>query len=80
MFAKIFECEKHGQLLVKKDIDENDCPEVRIFGSPPGMDICSLALIFTDDEEGYKLRDIQFEEMDLEKVEFMVVDMFRHFS
>jgi len=52
MFAKIFESEIHGQLLVKIDSGD-DGPEVRTFFQPKNLGVCSLAVGFKDTDSGW---------------------------
>ena len=72
-FAKIFESKKYGQLCVLA-ASENDQsnPEVRIFFEPPNLGVCSLAMIFSDTDDGWDNRTTFFKELNLEKVEEMV--------
>lgn len=71
MFAKIFESEKYGQLLVKADTCEEYKPEVRVYCNPPGLGICSVSLSFTDDEEGWDKQEEAFNMIDIEMAEHM---------
>lgn len=50
MFAKLFNTDL-GQILIKID-DGGEGPEVRYFFEPSGLGVCSVALEFTDDDEG----------------------------
>lgn len=65
MFAKIFESESMGQLLAKVDANDEGEPEVRLFFEPPGLGVCSLASVFSDDSDGWDKADKLFESMDL---------------
>ena len=51
MFAKLYETEETGQVLVKIDDGEKG-PEVRYYCVPEGLGVCSMALEFTDDDKG----------------------------
>ena len=52
-FAKLFESEKHGQVLVLLDTNaDKDAPEVRFFVKPDGLGVCSAAVIFPDTDKG----------------------------
>lgn len=50
-FAKLFQFEKIGQVLVKLD-DGDEGPEVRIYFQPENLGICSTAFNFKEDEKG----------------------------
>lgn len=49
-FAKLFEFEDLGQVLVKLD-DGDDGPEVRTYFVPDGFGVCSIAMTFKSDEQ-----------------------------
>lgn len=71
-FAKLFESEKYGQLVVIKQTDDDGLPEVRLFLLPENLGVCSIAISFVDDSEKScdECRRI-FEEFDMEKAESM---------
>lgn len=51
MFAKLYETEEYGQLLVKLDNDGDEGgAEVRIYFQPEGYGVCSTAFDFSSDE------------------------------
>ena len=50
-FAKLFEDEKYGQILVMLDTNENGEPCVKIMAQPPGLGVCAFALSFKDEED-----------------------------
>ena len=50
-FAKLFEFDDIGQVLVKRDTDENCEPEVRIYFEPKGFGVCATAFGFEADEK-----------------------------
>ena len=66
MFAKLFENEEHGQLLVKLDTDpETLNPEIRLYFQLPGTGVCSLAICWeSDTEEDWDNADKAFERYD----------------
>lgn len=68
-FAKLYEAEGFGQILVKRDDNEEGKPEVRFFIMAPvaGLGVCSIALSFEDNDEGFKKRDAAFEKITEEK-------------
>lgn len=62
-FAKLFETEDMGQILVMLDISE---PCVRYTVQPPGLGPCSIGVGFPDDDEGEAKARALFEGMDIE--------------
>lgn len=71
MFAKIFETEEQGQILVKKDQTEGGCAEVRFFFEPESLGVCSVAVNFDDTDAGWASADNIFSEI----TEKMAVNM-----
>lgn len=63
MFAKLFDDETHGQLLVKFDQDEIGRPEVRLFCEPENLGVCSTALSWDDAEDDWTNAQAVFDEM-----------------
>lgn len=51
MFAKIFETEKYGQILLKFDANENGNPEIRAYIQPKDLGVCSLAASADNDDD-----------------------------
>ena len=43
-FAKLYETEKYGQLLVKLDTGAQGEPEIRFYFEPKGLGVCSYSL------------------------------------
>ena len=69
MFCKLFETEKHGQILVKLDDGTDDSvAEVRFFVQPPGLGVCSFAAGFNteecSDDEAWDKAEAMFEKID----------------
>ena len=80
MFAKLFESTKYGQILAKLDTHHEDhTPEVRFYVQPKNLGVCSFALGFEDDANGWKLAEQAFERTDLALAEEGVAAMFRDF-
>jgi hypothetical protein len=50
-FAKLFESEKYGQLVVILQSADEGNPEIRLFFKPSGLGVCSIAASFKDDSE-----------------------------
>lgn len=74
-FAKLFEFEDIGQVLVTKDTDtDSDLPQVIITVQPPDLGLCNITMSFGDpDSDGteateadYQKRDEAFEKLDAE--------------
>lgn len=69
-FAKLFESEKHGQLVVIKQTDDDGSPEIRLFVLPDGLGVCSVAVGFKDDsEQSCDACEEIFEQFDMEAAE-----------
>lgn len=67
-FAKLFEDEKYGQVLVINSVDDEDRPALLIKFSAEGLGVCEAAMSFPDDSaENYDKRDKAFEEITKEK-------------
>ena len=62
-FAKIFQTDKHGQILVRIDVDENAMPSMIVSVVPPDMGVCEYAMSWKDTDLGYAKRDEIFESM-----------------
>jgi hypothetical protein len=65
-FAHLYEFPEIGQVLIKLDVGE-DGPEVRTYIKPEGLGVCSLAVGFEDNDDGWKLADKMFGEMQAEQ-------------
>lgn len=64
MFAKLYDT-KYGQVLVKRDGSPSDeKPEVRFYAEPAGLGVCSMALVYEDDDDGNKQADDVFAKVD----------------
>ena len=60
-FAKLFETEELGQIVVIQQINDEDKPEVRIwFDASPLAGICNTAFSYKNNEEGWKRCDRLF--------------------
>jgi hypothetical protein len=68
MFAKLYETEETGQVLVKL-AEGDEGPEVRYYFEPKGLGVCSFAFQFKDDEKGsaWDKADAAFERADEEQ-------------
>ena len=65
-FAKLYETESCGQILVKFDSGEEG-PEVRFFFEPQGLGVCSIALQYDDNDDGWDKAESVFNKTDKEK-------------
>ena len=66
-FAKIFDVENVGQILVLHKGNEDNAPEVRFFLNPEGLGVCSLAVTASDTDGGWTCMEELFDSMDEEK-------------
>lgn len=74
-FAKLFATENAGQILVL--IQEGDSgPEIRVFTRPAGLGVCSFAIEFTDDDEGWDKAEEAFEVIGAEEAQSLVGKVF----
>ena len=67
-FAKLFETEKYGQILVKID-SSDDGPEVRFYFQPENLGVCSIAHSFKDSDAGWLAAEKFFHKVDVEVAE-----------
>jgi hypothetical protein len=73
MFAKLFESQKYGQILVKIDsASDDDMAEVRFFFQPKDLGVCSCAICFEGSDAGWGLAEKAFEKADLAFAESIV--------
>lgn len=69
-FAKLYETEQFGQILVKIDSSNDDMesvPEVRIYFEPENLGVCSQAVKFENSDEGWDKAEARFLEITEEK-------------
>jgi len=72
-FCKLFETTDLGQLLVKIDRHEETMgPEVRFFFQPPELGVCSAALSWEDDDNGWDKAEEFFTKVDEAQVRKIV--------
>lgn len=62
MFAKLYETEELGQILIKIDDGEGG-PEVRVYFEPKGMGVCSTAYVFSDEATAWDSAEKAFEKL-----------------
>lgn len=76
-FAKLFESEKYGQIVVFRQLnDEFDEPEVRLFAKPAGLGVCSVAVGFEDSLTAADSADDFFNILELDTCEELVKTLF----
>lgn len=80
-FARLFEFEDLGQVLVKLD-DGDDGAEVRIYFVPEGLGVCSVAMTFKagSQEDQWSKAERAFDMVDREKAHALVTDTLRTIS
>ena len=65
MFAKLYETEEFGQILVKLDQSDGDyVPEVRIYFVPEGLGVCASSVKYEDSDDGRAAAEKYFNEID----------------
>jgi hypothetical protein len=79
-FAKLFETDL-GQILVKLDANDEECPEVRIYFQPPDLGVCSVALSgWGSDEDAWDKADKCFSICTKEKCRSIVSEQLKFLS
>jgi hypothetical protein len=77
MFAKLFTTEDRGQLLVVRQTNADGEPEMRAYCEPEGLGVCSVALSWDDDENGWDLQEACFERCTEESARKMTDGVFQ---
>jgi hypothetical protein len=75
MFAKVYEYENRSEILVKKDVNKDECPEVRVFFQPEELGVCNFAFTYHDTDTGYESQEKCFDELTKEKAFSLVEEM-----
>ena len=75
MFAKLFGSAT-DQVLVKIDTNDNCAPEVRFYCEPEGLGVCSTAVLFKENEEGWNRAEKLFGDCTEETARRMVQPIF----
>lgn len=65
-FCKVYETKERGQILVKIEANDEGIPEIRFYAQPPDLGVCSVAVTFSDDDEGWDLVERAFAKADEE--------------
>lgn len=69
MFAKIFETEEYGQVLVVKDINDVGNPCVNVSSEPEGYGVCTMGISYKDNDDGWEKQEAYFDSFDLADAE-----------
>ena len=79
MFAKLFESEENGQVLVTKGENDEDQPQINFTFEFDGG-VCKFSPTYKGDTDGYEQRDKYFDELTetrtFEIVEKMKISLF----
>lgn len=67
-FCKLIEHPEHGQILVKYDQNDNQCPEVRTYFQMPDLGVIESAFTWPNTDESWDLSARYFEQLDDEQV------------
>ena len=78
-FAKLFNTEKYGQIVVIQQGSDDAGGEIRFFFQPAGLGVCSLAMSFKDSDAGWDACDRAFEKVDEAMAINAVRDTCEHF-
>lgn len=79
-FAKLFETDL-GQVLVKKDTNEDGNPEVRFYFEPPELGVCSVSMSAeSDSDSAWDEVDAVFDKVDHTAAVAAVSDIFSAFA
>jgi len=62
-FAKIFNSDVFGQVLVVADQDGEGKPSIEFSFMPKGLGVCSAQFHYNQDDEGLNKRDERFKEI-----------------
>jgi hypothetical protein len=68
-FARLFESEKYGQILMVRDASDDGRPFIEVSVEPGGYGVCSSKLTWEHSELGWNLMETYFEGTTLEVAE-----------
>lgn len=74
-FAKLFNFESIGQIVVIKQNNDDANPEVRLFFQPPedlGLGVCNYSFSWEDDDLGHAAQDKCFDDLTADVVAELV--------
>ncbi|AWX99539.1 hypothetical protein A8139_05670 [Marinomonas primoryensis] len=78
-FAKLFNTEKHGQILVMLNSVDNGA-EVKFFFKPLGFGVCEISNNFIDTDKGWDSAHQYFDSIDEAKAVDSVLPALKNFS
>lgn len=74
-FAKLFEYDDIGQVVVMADKDDEENPSIIVYCQPKGLGVCTLKIGFADTDQGWDDRDKAFaDNITKEAVHSLLVD------
>ena len=76
MFAKMFDSERFGQLVVMIDTNDVGDPVIFVYGNPENLGTYSVGIGFPDEDEGWDNRDSVFADLTLEHAESIAAPIF----
>ena len=62
-FAKLYEVEGIGQILVKIDTADDECPEVRFYVMPDGLGVSTKSFVWPNTDEGWETAEAYFDDI-----------------
>lgn len=76
-FAKIYESDKVGQILIKHDVAQEDEyeSEIRVYFQPEGQGVCSIAWAFDSWENSEKFWQESKDEKILQNIEEIILGL-----
>lgn len=77
MFAKTFNSESYGQVLITKKENDDGDPALVCTVEPDGFGLCELSMAYRPTDKGYETRDSTFETVDLKLAEMMASEIFK---
>jgi len=72
-FAKMYNSERYGQLLIIKDTNENGDLKINVLCHPPGMGVCTIGLGYENEEDW----EAAFEAADADMAEKIAAEVFK---
>ena len=81
-FAKLYETEQYGQILVMKDHSADDGPEIAFHfeSKVEGVGVCAVRIGFPDNDRGHDVCDNLFEKIDQKHAEGAVYEATREIA
>lgn len=76
-FAKLFETEEYGQIVVIKCDGEDGEPSIEFKAKPNSMGVCTTRISFKDTDAGWDAQDKAFEAITEDEAKAGVADIFK---